>query len=73
MLFIIQIFLFRYTVTLVGKHEDRVFDEREVKFNIGEVPDDEVLSGIQIALLRFNKGETSRYHAYGQFYPLLQL
>lgn len=47
-------------VHLVGKYEDRVFDDRELSFNIGEIPDDEVISGVQTALLHFGKGETSR-------------
>lgn len=47
-------------VHIVGKHEGNVFDDRELTFNIGEIPEDEVISGIQSALLHFGKGETSR-------------
>lgn len=47
-------------VHLIGKFEDRVFDERDASFNIGEIPDDEVIPGVQAALLHFGKGETSR-------------
>lgn len=47
-------------VHLVGKYEDRVFDDRELKFNVGEMPDDEIITGVQSALLHFTKGETSR-------------
>lgn len=54
------LFVFEFAVKLVGKYEDRVFDERETSFNIGEIPDDEVISGVQTALLHFGKGETSR-------------
>lgn len=31
-----------------------------MSFNIGEIPDDEVIPGIQTALLHFGKGEVSR-------------
>lgn len=38
-----------------------MFDERRgVEFNVGEVPDSVVVQGVQLALLRFGKGETSR-------------
>lgn len=46
---------------IVGTYEKRIFDDREVKFNIGEIPEDEVISGIQNALTHFGKGETSKY------------
>lgn len=46
---------------IIGTYEKKTFDDREVKFNIGEIPEDEVISGIQHALLHFGKGETSRY------------
>lgn len=45
---------------IIGKYEDRVFDERDVEFNVCEVPEEEVISGIQHALLHFGKDETSR-------------
>ncbi|KAJ6647718.1 FK506-binding protein 59 [Pseudolycoriella hygida] len=47
-------------VHLVGKFEDRIFDERDVSFVIGEVSDDEVINGVQTALQKFGKDETSR-------------
>lgn len=47
-------------VKLIGSFEGRVFDEREITFSIGEIPEDEVISGIQKALTHFGKGETSR-------------
>lgn len=46
---------------MIGKYEDRIFDERTVTFGIGETPDDEIISGIQTALLHFGKGEQSRF------------
>ncbi|XP_055298663.1 FK506-binding protein 59 isoform X2 [Sitodiplosis mosellana] len=48
------------TVNLIGSYEGRVFDERNLTFSIGEVPDDEVISGVQKALTHFGKNETSR-------------
>lgn len=49
------------TVHLVGSHEGRVFDDRELTFSIGECSDDDVISGVQKALTHFGKGETSKY------------
>ncbi|XP_031627970.1 FK506-binding protein 59 isoform X2 [Contarinia nasturtii] len=48
------------TVNLSGSYEGRVFDERTLTFNIGEVPHDEVIEGVQKALTHFGKSETSR-------------
>lgn len=46
---------------MVGRLDGRIFDERtNVELNVGEVPDSVVVQGVQIALLRFGKGETSR-------------
>lgn len=45
---------------IIGKYEGRIFDERDVDFNVCEVPEEEVISGIQHALLHFGKDETSR-------------
>lgn len=47
-------------VHLVGSYEGRVFDERDLSFSIGEIPEDEVISGVQKALTHFGKGEISR-------------
>lgn len=49
-----------FSAHLVGKFEDRIFDERDVSFVVGEVSDDEVISGVQTALQKFGKDETSR-------------
>lgn len=48
------------SVHIVGKHEGRVFDDRELSFSVNETPEDEVISGIQTAITHFGKGETSR-------------
>lgn len=47
-------------VHLVGKHEDRVFEDREVKFDLGMGTDFGVVSGVEIALEKFRLYETSR-------------
>lgn len=49
------------TVHLSGSYEGRVFDEREVTFILGETSDDEVVLGIQEALIYFGKKEISRW------------
>uniref|UniRef100_T1JDQ0 peptidylprolyl isomerase n=1 Tax=Strigamia maritima TaxID=126957 RepID=T1JDQ0_STRMM len=48
------------TVHLVGKHEGRVFEDRDVTFAIGEGLENGVVDGIEKALEKFKKGETSR-------------
>lgn len=55
---------FKILVNLIGSYEGRVFDERDLTFSIGEIPDDEVISGVQKALTHFGKGETSRLVLY---------
>lgn len=45
---------------VTGKYEGRIFDDRDVIFDIGEVSETEVISGIQHAIQQFGKGETSR-------------
>lgn len=47
-------------VHLVGKYEERIFEEREVEFNLGEGEEFGVIEGVQIALEKFNQGEVSR-------------
>ncbi|XP_055682652.1 FK506-binding protein 59 isoform X2 [Lutzomyia longipalpis] len=47
-------------VHLIGKHEGRVFEEREVKFNLGEGATADVVPGVEIALEKFHQYETSR-------------
>lgn len=45
---------------LKGKHEARVFDERDVEFNIGEGTDVNVVEGLEIAVEKMCKNEVSR-------------
>ena len=47
-------------VKLVGKLGDRVFDEREVSFALGEGEDANVVEGVEKSLEKFKSGETSR-------------
>jgi FK506-binding protein 4/5 len=45
---------------IVGSYEGRVFDERDVEFNIGEGEDYNIISGVETALEKMSQGETSR-------------
>lgn len=45
---------------ITGRFEGRIFDDRDVEFNVGEVPETEVCSGVQTGLMHFVKDETSR-------------
>lgn len=47
-------------IKLKGSHEGRVFEEREVEFNIGEAVESNVIDGVEIALEKFKEGEKSR-------------
>lgn len=47
-------------IKLKGSHEGRVFEEREVEFNIGEGIEANVVDGVEIALEKFKEGEKSR-------------
>lgn len=47
-------------VHLVGKYNDEVFEDRDVEFILGEGEIVEIVEGVEIALLRFSKGEKSR-------------
>uniref|UniRef100_A0A1L8DTU4 peptidylprolyl isomerase n=1 Tax=Nyssomyia neivai TaxID=330878 RepID=A0A1L8DTU4_9DIPT len=47
-------------VHLVGKHEGRTFEDRELKFDLGEGGTAGVVQGVEIALEKFHQFETSR-------------
>ncbi|XP_057655675.1 FK506-binding protein 59 [Diorhabda carinulata] len=56
---------------IVGKYENRIFDERDVTFTVGEGSEANIISGIDIAIQKFKKNETSRLiikpkYAFGQ-------
>ena len=46
-------------VKLVGKHNGRVFEERELTFPLGEGSDFGICEGLERALDKFKKGEKS--------------
>ena len=48
-----------YSVHIIGRHEDRVFEERDVNFVIGEASESGVIDGIDQAIKKFKKGEKS--------------
>nr|QBH73895.1 fk506-binding protein [Thermobia domestica] len=47
-------------VHLVGKHEGRVFEERDVSFVLGEGCESAIVEGLERAIEKFKKGEKSR-------------
>ncbi|XP_008192785.2 FK506-binding protein 59 [Tribolium castaneum] len=47
-------------VHLIGKYENKEFDVRDVTFTVGEASEQNVISGIDIAIEKFKKGETSK-------------
>ncbi|XP_054722294.1 peptidyl-prolyl cis-trans isomerase FKBP4-like [Uloborus diversus] len=47
-------------VHYVGKFQDKVFETQDVKFVIGEPFEENVIEGLDIALQKFKKGETSK-------------
>lgn len=44
----------------MGKYDNRIFDEREVSFSLGEGLDINIIEGVEKALEKFKKGETSQ-------------
>lgn len=62
------------TVKLAGRDEDRVFDEREVSFVVGEASEADVIDGIDVAVTKMKEGETSKIrirkeYAWGDLPP----
>lgn len=45
---------------MIGKFQDRVFEDRDVTFNIGEGAALDVIEGVEKALLKFKKLESSK-------------
>lgn len=45
---------------IIGRFEDRIIEERDVEFNIGEGEEVNVISGVETALEKMTQGETSR-------------
>ena len=51
--------LFFYLVNIIGKYQGKVFEDRDVKFVIGEGAENGVVEGVDIAVKKFKKGEVS--------------
>lgn len=47
-------------IHLVGRHEGRVFEDRDASFNIGEGEEFDVISGVETAVEKMCHGEISR-------------
>ncbi|XP_053690671.1 FK506-binding protein 59 isoform X1 [Sabethes cyaneus] len=47
-------------IHLVGRYEGKTFEERDVEFTIGEGEEAGVVSGVEIALEKFKKAESSK-------------
>lgn len=54
-------------IHLVGRHESRIFEERDVEFSIGEGEEVGIISGVEIALEKFKKAETAKLIIKPQF------
>ena len=55
-------------IAIVGRHGDREFDRRQLSFNLGEGSDHSIPEGVEMALMKFKKGEKSALQlspAYG--------
>ncbi|KAG5675441.1 hypothetical protein PVAND_005345 [Polypedilum vanderplanki] len=50
----------RVKCKIVGSYEGRVFEERDVEFNIGEGEDYNIIPGVETALEKMHEQETSR-------------
>ncbi|KAJ8912897.1 hypothetical protein NQ315_011220 [Exocentrus adspersus] len=58
-------------VHVVGKYQGNIFDERDVTFTVGEGSEANIIPGVEHAIEKFKKGETSRLiiapqYAFGQ-------
>ena len=56
----LPIFGAEVTVDIVGKYEDKTFDERTVTFTVGEAAEKDVIDGIDIAVTKMRKQEKCR-------------
>lgn len=46
---------------MIGRYDKKVFDEREVKFTLGEGSEIGIVEGVEIAIERMSIGEVSKY------------
>lgn len=49
-----------FSVHLIGKFENRVFEERDVSFTVGEGSEENIIDGVERAVEKMKKGETAR-------------
>uniref|UniRef100_A0A336N7D4 peptidylprolyl isomerase n=1 Tax=Culicoides sonorensis TaxID=179676 RepID=A0A336N7D4_CULSO len=54
-------------IKIKGSYEGKVFDEREIEFNLGEGLEANVVDGVEIALEKFKEGEKSRLILSSQY------
>jgi len=47
------------TVHIIGRHEGRVFEDRDVNFVVGEASEVGIVDGVEQAIKKFKKGEKS--------------
>lgn len=48
------------SIHMKGAYRGRVFEKRDLTFYVGEITDDELISGIHTGIKCFGKGETSK-------------
>jgi len=46
-------------VHIIGRHEGRVFEDRDVNFVVGEASEVGIIDGVEQAIKKFKKGEKS--------------
>merc|ERR1712071_324724 len=49
----------KFEISLIGRHGDKIFDQREVSFNLGDGLEHNIPDGVEQALLKFKKNERS--------------
>lgn len=54
------VYYFMITVQLLGKYEDKVFDDRKLKFPLGEGSEHDVVEGVEMALRKMKKTQQTR-------------
>ena len=52
---------------MIGRHAGKIFDEREVSFNLGDGLEHNIPDGVEQALLKFKKQERSIIQLKPQF------
>lgn len=52
--------LFYFSAHITGKYEDKVFEDRDVEFDLGEGSDIGIIEGVEKAIEKMAVGEVSR-------------